>query len=99
MYELGIVHMTAVQSGLLLTKDIAVSLKYFELAAEIGHLDAMCKAGQIHKSGEGVEKDMTKAVLFFRMAAVRGHARAIALLGILYMEGDGVEQSTAEATK
>jgi TPR repeat protein len=75
------------------------AVKYFQVAADQGHVTAQCKLGFMYLTGDGVERNYKEAVKYFQLAVVQGHATAQCNLGFMYQNGRGVAQSEANAIK
>lgn len=86
--------------GIGVKKDKAEALKWFEKAAEQGHIHSQFMAGSIHYFPvfEGLT-DHEKAAKYFRMAAEQGDGQSCNSLGVCYENGYGVEKSLEEAAK
>lgn len=86
------------------------AVKFFKLAADQGNTEAMCRIGDIYRSGgppravdggrePSFERNAAKAAEWYRRAAEHGSSFAQSELGSMYLAGAGVEQSDAEAVK
>ncbi|KAK6495661.1 hypothetical protein TWF481_002709 [Arthrobotrys musiformis] len=53
-------------------EDKAVGLRYFEIAASWGDVDALSEAGYAYANGQGCKKDLKKSAKYYRMAAENG---------------------------
>ncbi|KAK6526504.1 hypothetical protein TWF694_005087 [Orbilia ellipsospora] len=67
-YELGMSY----TNGWGCTEDKAVGLKYFEIAASWGDVDALSEAGYAYANGQGCKKDLKKSARYYRQAAENG---------------------------
>ena len=79
--------------------DKELGIKYLQLSAEQGHIDAQNKLGVCYEDGDGVEWDVFKAVKWYSMAANKGDATAQFNLGTCFQNGIGVEKDSYEAVK
>jgi hypothetical protein len=68
---------------------------YFELAAQKGHVGALCALAFLYANGYGVEQDYDKARELSEQSAGQGHAESQFRLGYLYYFGQGVDQDQA----
>lgn len=80
-------------------QDYAQALKWYQQAAELGHIQAQCNVGEFYLQGLGVEKDAVVAIKYFRMSAEAGCAMAINNLAACHAHGEGVEKNLEEAAK
>jgi TPR repeat protein len=71
--------------------------KWYQKAANLGHVDAMNELGALYASGEGVPQDGTRAVEWLSKAAANGHAAAQRNLGMLYESGKVVPRDLDQA--
>ncbi|KAF3906762.1 hypothetical protein AA313_de0204787 [Arthrobotrys entomopaga] len=67
-YELGMSY----TNGWGCTEDKAAGLKYFEIAASWGDVDALSEAGYAYANGQGCKKDLKKSARYYRQAAENG---------------------------
>lgn len=65
-----------------------LALKYYRLAAELGHERSMFNVGAYYHQGEEVEKDLNIAKEWYEKASEAGYANASYRLGYLLMRGD-----------
>lgn len=91
LYNKGLKHYKA--------KEYAEALKYYKLAADKGHTEAMNNLGYAYLEGEGVSKNDIKAAEYFKLGAEKGNSNSQYFLGGLYYDGTGVKQSYIEAEK
>eukprot|EP00729_Bicosta_minor_P014714 gene14714-17889_t len=79
------------------------AVKWWTLAAELGHVFAQNNLGTVALSGIGMIKSVSKAVEWFEMAAEQGHSSSQANLGMLYKGGDsgepGIPSDNVKAAK
>ena len=80
-------------------KDPAEAAKWWFLAADAGHLDAMFRLGELYHDGLGVPKSDYTATKWWLLAAEAGHCDAQFELGKLYYIGEGVPKDPSEAAK
>jgi TPR repeat protein/serine/threonine protein kinase len=81
------------------TQDLAEAVRYYQKAADLGHLDAMNNLGLCYENGTGVAKDEEEAVKWYRKAAEAGNVYGIYNLGLCYDNGTGVAKNEEEAAK
>ena len=62
---------------------------YYAAAADMGNIQAACRAGCCFLYGKGVEKDLARAFSYFSAAAEKENVRALYHLGDFYMYGIG----------
>ena len=79
--------------------EIPESIKWFHMAADLGHARAQCLLGILYRDGDGVKQDYKEAEKWYRKAAELGNANAQNNLGNLYYYGNGVNQDYKEAEK
>ena len=87
-YQYGVGTLYA--SGLGVEKDSSAAFRWFERAAEQGHVQALAAVGSAYAIGDGVEIDYVKARNYLRKAEKKGDVRARERLGYLYQNGFGV---------
>lgn len=68
IYELGV----SFQQGWGVTKNKETAFYYFEIAANLGDLDAMNELAFCYVHGHGVKKNIYKAAKYYRIAARQG---------------------------
>lgn len=78
-----------------LHQDKSMAARWWEKAAERGHLRAQVQLAILLESG--LTSDLEAAVHWYRRAAEGGHAEAQRYLGTLYWEGRGVGRDPNEA--
>ena len=78
-------------------QDQAEAVRWYQRAAEQGHVAAQIILGGRYTNGRGVEKDDTVAVEWYRMAAEQGNIRAQYSLGVMYETGQGISQDNVQA--
>ncbi|MDR2387453.1 MAG: sel1 repeat family protein, partial [Deltaproteobacteria bacterium] len=62
--------------GLSLKKDLVEAIKYFQLAAEQNHDQALLALGKAYFEGRGLKKDDLQAANYFRRSAALGNPEA-----------------------
>ena len=82
-----------------ISKDYNEAIKYYELAADQGKINAQYKLGVIYNQEKYLLKNDCKALKYFNLAANQGDSRAQYNLGLMYENGDGVKQDYKEAIK
>src|ERR1700730_17765123 len=90
MYELG-------RGGL--QKDAAAAIKWYDLAAKQGKVNAQFQLAQIYDFGRGVAKDPVMAAKYYEQAAARAHCAAEFRVAQLYETAQGVGQDYAASMK
>jgi len=79
-------------------REHALGLKYLEMAAGNGHMEAQFLVGFMYDIGEGQKgRDSKKAGKFLLRAALQGHAEAQQRMILRTQYGDGVPKSPAKA--
>ena len=78
-------------------QDYAVTVSWFQRAAEQGYAPGQAALGFTYTKGRGGRQDDAEAVRWFRRAAEQGHARGQNHLGVSYRDGLGVAQDDAGA--
>ena len=71
-------------------RDFEEALRYFDLAAQAGEVDAMYWLGKCYWRGVGCLRDTSGALICFENAANRGHLSAAKKLAQCFAEGDHV---------
>jgi Sel1 repeat len=77
--------------------DVVAAFRWFEKAAEAGHVEAMAELGLCYELGCGVEQNDEKALDWYTKAANEGHATAKFSVAEAFEEARGVPQSDEEA--
>ena len=62
--------------GIIVNKDVDLTLHYYKQAAEKGIEKALLKLGEIYEKGTGVEINTHKAIFWYRKAAAKGNEEA-----------------------
>lgn len=75
--------------------------KWYQQAANQGHVDSMCRLGELYYHGkQEVVQNRTQAVRWFRKAAEHGNASGQPWLGRCYYEGiGGLSEDHTQADK
>lgn len=76
-----------------------VAFRYFQEAAEQGHIEAQYRLAKMYQEGLGVFESKKHAAQWFDKAAEQGHAEAQYSLALQYMHGKGVQQDFEIALK
>jgi TPR repeat protein len=79
------------------TKDHEEANKWFRMAAEQGHPEALYSVGWSYFAGEGVERSVEDAAEWFEKASEAGHSKAMRQLAKLTFQGNGVEENPSKA--
>ena len=80
-------------------KDPKQALKYYEQAAEAGHVEAAYIAGVMYAENFDIRPNSARSAALLKQAAEGGHAAAQADYGLLVYQGAGAVRSEAEAAK
>ena len=80
--------------GKVVKKDPKSAVKWYEKAADKGHLQALFRLGKIYLE---VEKEPQKAIRQLKLAAKKGLGEAQYEVGVAYEKGVGVTQSYRDA--
>ena len=80
-------------------KDPKQALKYYEQAAQVGHVEAAYIAGVMYAENFEIRPNSAKSAALLKQAAEGGHAAAQADYGLLVYQGYGASRSEAEAAK
>ncbi|MGI9548399.1 MAG: bifunctional trypsin-like peptidase domain-containing/SEL1-like repeat protein [Bdellovibrionales bacterium] len=73
------------------------AIKYLEMAAQQGNINAYLVLGNMYLIGEGVSQDSKKAFEYFELAAQAENQYAYYALGNMYLHGEGVSQDDKKA--
>ena len=76
-----------------LKKDYALSVKYYQQAAELGNTDAMAHMGLYYQYGDGVEQSFAKAIEWYQKVLDAGDGDGWYLLGTVYEDMEDYEKS------
>lgn len=90
-YELGLCY--------LVEGDLTEMAKWFEKAAEQGHVRAESALGECHSLGAGVPTDTAKAISLWSKASEQGDLNSWYNLAEAYRKGNGVERDCVKATE
>lgn len=80
-------------------KDPKKALKYYEQAADAGHVEAAYIAGVMYAENFEIRPNSAKSASLLQQAAEGGHAAAQADYGLLVYQGYGASKSDTEAAK
>jgi len=80
-------------------KDPEQALKYYEQAAEAGHVEAAYIAGVMYAENYDIRPNSARSAALLKQAAEGGHAAAQADYGLLVYQGAGATRSEAEAAR
>jgi len=80
------------------------AIRYFKIAADLGHIDSQYHVGKLYFAGFSCETDDTetndtKVIKYFKLAADQGHTLSQFQLGGLYYLGIRCEKNTTEGYK
>jgi TPR repeat protein len=78
-------------------EDAVEARKYYRMAAEQGHQEAILHLGQLLVFGKGGEPDPVEGAKWFRKGAELGSAEAQWSLGMCYLQGKGTELDSVQA--
>ena len=77
--------------------DPTEAAKWYRMAAEQNHQEAIFHLAQLYLWGQGVPADSVEAAKWFRKAAEDGNPDAQWMLGVCYRKGTGVEKDNVQA--
>lgn len=77
--------------------DIGEAARWYRMAADQNHTEAIQHLAMINISGKGIEKNEEEAAKLFRKGAELGNADCLWGLGQCYLEGRGVSMDTVMA--
>jgi TPR repeat protein len=77
--------------------DPVEALKWYRMAAEQNHTEAIQHLGMMHFRGDGTPANGDEAARWFRKGAMLGSAECLWGLGMCYQRGMGVARDTVEA--
>ena len=75
----------------------AQAVRWLELAAGGGNVDAMIYLGRLSRTGVGILQNFAQASTWIHTAAMRGSSEGMLELGRLYRDGVGVEKDLIKA--
>ncbi len=67
----------------------ATAIKWYQKAADLGHVKALTKLGWMHFKGEGTAVDLAQARVYYLKGAQGGNATAMNQIGYLLSNGKG----------
>lgn len=76
-----------------------LALKHYKIAANLGHVEALCCIGIMYQFGKGVSKNIELALEYYYEAKSKGSANAVFLLGSCYYDGIGFEKDIVKGTQ
>ncbi len=77
--------------------DPAEAAKWYDMAAEQGHTEAIQHLAMMNAAGMGIERNDEEAIRLFRQGAELGNADCCWGLGKCYLDGKGVQQDSVMA--
>jgi len=80
-------------------RNAAAAARYYQKAAEQGHVQASLDLGSMYAEGRGVPQDAVRAEQWFQKAADQGGVQAQYPVGEMYEKGRGVPQDYAKAAQ
>lgn len=80
-------------------KDAARAIKYWTLAADLGHSVAQFSLGYMYENGIGIDRDTSKAFSFYLLASNSGNSDAMNNLGRCHKLGIGTARSSRDAAR
>lgn len=73
--------------------DYREALRWYQAAADAGHVQAMVRIGRMHEEGLDLDRSIARAMTWYRKAAELGSTQAMIRLGMIAAEGaDGERQ-------
>lgn len=78
-------------------KNHVEAIRWYEIAAGRGHVEAMYSLGYMHGHGEGTILNHKKARQWHEKAAKKGHVKSMFALGWAYANGEGVPKDCSKA--
>lgn len=93
-HELGALYYT----GDIVEQDYGKAAEYYEIAANLGYVQAIVNLGYIYEYGRIGQADYVKAYMYYSFAAAASQdAEALYKMGDMFSRGKGVEQSKKAA--
>jgi hypothetical protein len=86
-------------SGRGVQKNAVEALGWYTMAAERGHVFAMCNVGYMYGFGKGIPQSDVKSFEWYERAATAGNAHAMYQVGVSYLNGEGVDKNRSEAVR
>ena len=80
-------------------EDKAEAAKWYQRAAEQGHMYAQYNLGTLFYTGQGVPQNYVEAAKWYRKSAEQGYVYAQKELGLMYWSGEGVPRNLTECAK
>jgi TPR repeat protein len=88
----------AYEDGVVLTRDVQESVRWYRAAAEAGNLDAQASLGALYALNlEDLPADYAESLAWSRRAAAQDNAQAQYNLGVMYRDGLGALQDVDQA--
>ena len=84
-------------SGEGVMRNVKEAIKWYEKAANIGHVDSMITLGNFYYMGQDILRDYKKAFKWYTKAVNLGSATAMNYIGNMYYEGKGVNKNLEKA--
>lgn len=78
-------------------RDYGQTVRWYTLAAHLGHARAQVNLGSMYCKGYGVTQDLEQAVKWYRLAAEQGDSIAQYNLAVSYLKGQGVVRDCLQA--
>lgn len=78
-------------------KNMKEAIKYYELAADQGNIQALESLGTAFSKGSMVQKDTKKAIEYLEKAISLGSSQGLHTLGYMYLNGNGVSKDMSKA--
>ena len=82
-----------------ITRNYEKGLKYYLMAAEQDHSDAMVSASRMYRLSRGVEQNYGEALKWLEKAADLNNEDAYDYLSLMYRDGLGVKKNEEESKK
>ncbi|UCG62158.1 MAG: sel1 repeat family protein [Candidatus Zixiibacteriota bacterium] len=95
--SMGMVYQAGEKIPTGLKADPAEAAKWYGMAAEQGHTEAIQHLAMMNAAGMGIEKNEEEAIRLFRKGAELGNADCCWGLGQCYLDGKGVQQDSVMA--
>lgn len=95
-YKLGHAYMHGLGG---LAQDSYKAIKWLQMSADQGHVEALLDLGNAYYGGEGIDRNLNKAFEIYLQAAELGNADAQNNVGSMYGKGVGVSLSYENAVK
>lgn len=73
--------------------DKAEAVKWYEIAANNGHIESCFEAGRCYADGTEVDKDINKGIIYLHKAAKAGYVPAQSYLGLMYYDENNYKKA------